>query len=87
MFVPYMTLPDYLEIVHSIKAAETDPIIVHCEQPDEHDFKVAEINLDNMSVISRVGFTEPEMDFLLGFCRNNRESIIKYEKIGGVYNA
>ncbi len=87
-FVPYMTIGEDLEVTHSITDKQNPDILVYFEKPDSvYFFKNATINLNKMLVVSREGFDDEEMRDLVDFCRNNKQSIIRYEKEGGVYLA
>ncbi len=87
-YVPYMTLGEDLEVTHSVTDEGNPDIMVYFEKPDPiYFFKNATINLNKMLVVSREGFDDNEIRDLVDFCRDNRKSIMKYEKQGGVYLA
>lgn len=87
-YVPYMTLGEDLEVTHSVTDEGNSDIMVYFEKPDPiYFFKNATINLNKMLVVSREGFDDNEIRDLVDFCRDNRKSIMKYEKQGGVYLA
>lgn len=83
-FVPYMTIKDSIEMTHTIPKGNED-IFVYFEQADPvFFFKSALFNLDKMTLEKREGFTDEELAKLVNIMRDNRNSIFKYAKVGGI---
>ena len=85
-YVPYMTLWDETEVVHTC-SENVDEVIVYFEKPDENGFKKLKMFLHNLEIIERKGFNELEERALITFCLNNYDLIAEYSKVGGVYYA
>ena len=85
-YVPYMTLWDETEVVHTC-SDNIEDVIVYFEKPHEDGFKVLKIQLHNYKIIERKRFTEEEEQMLITFCLNNADLIEEYSKVGGVARA
>lgn len=94
-YVPYMTLGDDIEVVHSIpydgdkadKDGNKGDIYFYFEKPDKvYGLKTATIDANKLIIINREGFSDEEIRRLLSFTKNNVNIAKKMIKIGGVMN-
>lgn len=91
-FVPYITIGSEEEVIHSILKDEHSntynrPIIVRIEKPDKiYGFKEVQVNLDDMIIEERIGYTDEELKKLIDFLFKNKVRIEEYAMCGGVWN-
>ena len=85
-YVPYMTLWDETEVVHTC-SDNIEDVIVYFEKPHEDGFKHLKISLHNFKIHDVKGFNEYEKKDLIRFCFNNYDLIAEYSKVGGVFHA
>jgi len=85
-FVPYMTLWDDTEVVHTC-SKNIEDVIVYFEKPSEEGFKVLKILLHNLEIKESKRINEYEEREWITFCLNNYDLIEEYSKVGGVHFA
>ena len=91
--VPYCTIGDDEEVMHSLYVDKNGNsynhyIEVYIEKPDKiYGFKTVKINLNDMIIMERYGYTDDELSNLIWFVNKNRESMLKYAEKGGIWNA
>lgn len=87
MFLPYCTINDSIEVVHTPLTSD-GKTLVHFEEPDEVvGFKTLDCLIPSYSISNIVGFSQDEINFLVDFCKHNAHLLIEYASKGGIANA
>jgi hypothetical protein len=87
MIYPYLTFPDETEVVHSgieVKDGK-ETVRVYFEKPVETGFFTAECTLPCRTWSKVKGFTDSELEKLLGFVNKQVDLFYEYARKGGMF--
>lgn len=87
MFMPYCTLGDDIEVVHTPLNSKGQTL-VHIEIPDaKYCFRTMDCLVPTYVVSNVVGMSDEEIAFYLDFIKHNAHLLLKFAREGGVMNA
>ena len=82
----YVRFPDDTEVTYS-DIDKNGNVLVRIETPIEGGFKSLGCELPSYKITEADGYSQEDIDRLIGFLRNNAHLIIDYATVGGFENA
>lgn len=87
MFMPYCTIGDDIEVVHT-PLDKTGHTLVHIEIPDaKYCFRTMDCLIPSYRVSNIVGMSDDEVAYYVEFCKRNAGLLLTYADKGGIANA